>query len=70
MRSDDRAYFIRRAGEERAAADASDCPQAAAVHRELAERYESLADRLMPQPGRPLAAKAAGRVGSLAPLRK
>ena len=42
MRPDDRSYFIRRAAEERAAAEQVTCPRAAAAHREMAERYALL----------------------------
>ena len=71
MRIDDRTYFIRRAREERAAAGAASCPKAAAAHRELAELHADLAAGHADQPAeasRP--AKAEGRLGSRAPLRK
>ena len=42
MRNDDRSYFVRRAMEERKAANLAVCPQVAAAHRELAERYAAL----------------------------
>ncbi len=42
MREDDRSYFVRRATEERKAANLAVCPQAAAAHRELAERYAAM----------------------------
>jgi hypothetical protein len=44
MRTDDRSYFIRRAAEERAAAEIATCPRAAEAHREMAERYDALID--------------------------
>jgi hypothetical protein len=47
MRRDDHSYFIRRAAEERAAADRATCPRVVAAHREMAERYAELAE-LMP----------------------
>ncbi len=47
MRKDDRSYFVRRAMEESKAANLAACPQAAAVHRELAERYAQLASAIV-----------------------
>ncbi len=46
MRQDDRSYFILREAQERAAADQATCPQVAAAHREMAERYAALLTRL------------------------
>jgi hypothetical protein len=46
MLRDDLSYFIRRAAEERAAAQRATCPRAAEAHREMAERYAALAATL------------------------
>ena len=43
MQRDDQSYFIRRAAEERAAAERSTCARVIAAHREMAERYAALA---------------------------
>jgi hypothetical protein len=50
MRIDDRSYFIRRAAEERAAAERATCPQVAEAHREMAERYALMVGNLPEQP--------------------
>jgi hypothetical protein len=42
MRADDRAYYMRRAAEERAAAKKAECSRVAELHREMAERYAAL----------------------------
>lgn len=71
MRSDDRSYFIRRAKEERAAAGAAVCPEAASAHRELAGLYADLAAGQADQPAEDSRSVSAdGRLGSRAPLRK
>ncbi len=71
MRTDDHSYFSRRTAEERIVADVAVCPEAAAAHRELAERYAELAAGEMDQPAEDsLSARADGRLGSRAPLRK
>ena len=71
MRSDNRTYFVRRAKEERAAADAASCPQAALAHRELAELYADLAAGGADQPAEvSRSARTDGRLGKRAPLRK
>ncbi len=55
MSRDDRSYFIRRAAEERAAAEQATSPRAAAAHREMAERYALLVATL-PEPTEALSA--------------
>lgn len=40
MTGSDQSYFARRAAEERAAAERSNCPDAQRSHLELAHRYE------------------------------
>jgi hypothetical protein len=50
MRQDDQSYFIRRAAEERLAAQRAANPRAAAAHREMAERYAALIAELHEQP--------------------
>lgn len=76
MLRDDRSYFTRREAEERAAARRATCPQAAAAHREMAERYAEFIDNLSERPEAETAYSAArsaspdGTLGSLAPFRK
>ena len=41
----DRAYFARRADEERSAAAKSDSSKARDAHREMAQRYQEQADK-------------------------
>jgi hypothetical protein len=50
MRTDNQSYFVRRAAEERAAAEKSGCPKAAEAHREMAQRYSMLADVMAGEP--------------------
>jgi hypothetical protein len=50
MLRDDRSYFARREAEEREAARCASCPQAAAAHREMAERYAVLIGEMPEQP--------------------
>jgi hypothetical protein len=51
MSQNDATYFCRRAVTERALAEAAAHPKVSAVHRELAERYESLATDRKPSAG-------------------
>ena len=52
----DRSYFMRRAAQERSAADNAAGEEARKVHREMARRYRGLAEAAVPEPaGEPAA---------------
>jgi len=52
----DRSYFMRRAAQERSAADSAAGDKAREAHQELARRYRGLAKAAIPEPaGEPAA---------------